>query len=245
LVHMPPSAGTTSHKYLSDERGAVLFIMAVMSVVLAIFFVGLAEIGRFLILREQTYTAADAAALAASLSGVQKMVKIRVITDRGEEEHCSCDENSCDCWCSSCGTVVREVTGREVDLIDNGGWRDYCVPFCSCGRGSCDYEILERWVQYNPYWSQRAAESFFQANRPWLADLAQVTRINIHGDRRDPFYPSVTVYAKAIIQSIAPKLFSVFPESYTTDVCAQGDTFYRDPHTKKWSPAPPDACWND
>lgn len=250
-----PLDGMTSRRASPlNQRGAILVLTAVVSVILALLFVGIAELGRFMILREQAQTAADAAALAASLSGVEKMVKVRVYTDRGREEHCSTscttDEEgneSCttDCWCSDCGVVTREVVGREVDLVDNGGWRRYCEPFCDCGGGKCEYEIVERWVRYDNYWPQRAAETFFEANRPWLAVLASVTRVNVHGDRRDPFYPSVTVYARAVMRSIAPGLFGAFPQTYTTDVCAQGDTFYRDPRTNRWVQAPPEACWKD
>ncbi|WP_027718971.1 TadE/TadG family type IV pilus assembly protein [Desulfovirgula thermocuniculi] len=383
------SAGGTSRRITSDESGAVLVLMAAVCVALTLLFAGVCEFGRFLLVREQTQTAADAAALAAATSGVHRWVKIDVVTDRGEEEHC--DEDSC--WCSSCGTVrIAGIVGDERRLIDEDGWRDFCVPPCSCGGDDCWFEIDDRWVTYDitsgvwgtdwaqisrleadlteavrqalawkayPYqgtvsamlsgrnlygirsllasfsdwwsawkdvtgcgeccsecywcggecyesceccnicyseasaaynkvsgklgWVDRvinqinsikwansrggpaamemfaddAAHAFFLANYPPHAESSWIWKLMVHAARNDPFYPSVTVYGRSLIASLFPGLFGVFPDSYATDVCAQGDTFYRDPATQpgrhygslndvgKWVKAPPQACWQD
>lgn len=230
---------------LKDERGTILLITAIVTVILAVLLAGLIDFGRVMILREQAQTAADAASLAAALSGAQRMVKVNVYTDRGEREVCSCDETGCTCWCEGCGITVHTVTGLEKDLVDNDGWRMYCDPPCSCGGGSCWFEIADRWVKYDPAASRTAADSFFAANAPRDAVSAWLARLNVHASRNDPFYPAVTAYGRAVIKSLFPGLFKVFPDTYAADACSQGDIFYKDPHSNKWSEAPPDACWKD
>jgi len=252
-VRGPSSAGTTSPNSTNrrvpaaarGQRGAVMLVTAAAVLLLMVAVLAVVDFGRVMILREQLQTAADAAALAAGLSGVQRMVKVDVYTDRGETIVCDCDDDGCTCWCEDCGVVVHTVTGLEKDLIDNEGWRAYCEPPCSCGGGSCWYEIKERWVVYNPSASRQAAESFFAANAPGGAVASWITRLNLHAYRGDPFYPSVTVYARAVIRSIAPGLMKAFPDTYSTEVCSQGDTFYKDPRSGKWVDAPPRACWRD
>jgi len=86
---------------------------------LCILWAGTVEYGRWLIAKEQAQTAVDAASLAAATSGVQRWVRIDIVTDRGEEEFCSMDA----CWCEDCGTVRMNVVGNERELIDEGGWR--------------------------------------------------------------------------------------------------------------------------
>ncbi|WP_081328475.1 pilus assembly protein TadG-related protein [Neomoorella thermoacetica] len=140
------SAGGISRRCTSDESGAIFILTAAVVVMLTLLFAGVAEFGRALIIREQTQTASDAAALAAATSGVHRWVKIDVVTDRGQEEHCSKDT----CWCSSCGTVtISGIVGDERRLIDEGGWRDFCAPPCSCGGGSCWFNVDDRWVTYD------------------------------------------------------------------------------------------------
>lgn len=240
----PHSAGEMK-QLVTNEQGTILPIMAVLVVVLTLLFAGLAEFGRYLILREQTQTASDAAALAASYSNVRRKVKIDVITDRGEREVCDCDESGCTCWCEGCGTVTKHVTGYEKDLIDNEGWRAYCVPPCSCGGGSCWYEIKDRWVEYSPSYSRDTAEAFALLNTPDQAKDVWLDRLVVHGDRSDKYYPSVVAYVKSRMGSLFPGLFGVFPGDYQTETCSQGDTFYIVPGTGKWRKAPPDACWKD
>lgn len=231
---------------LTNERGTILLVMAVLVLILTIFFAGLAEFGRFLILREQTQTASDAAALAASYSGVKKWVNIDVVTDRGEAVVCATDEDGTTiCWCEPCGIERVSVSGLERDLIDGGGWRNYIRPPCSCGGGDSWYEIKERWVEYTRSQSQDSAEAFALLNIPDQADNIWLKRLNVHSGQNDPFYPSVVAYVNSKMKSLFPGLFGVFPKGYETETCSQGDTFYRDPETNKWIKAPPEACWKD
>lgn len=225
---------------LTDERGAMLVLMAVVVVVMSILFAATAEFGRYLIAREQAQTAADAASLASALSGVKRWVRVDVTTDRGEEEYC--DEFGC--WCDSCGTHTVSVVGEEAKLVEDGGWMNYCVPECSCGGGDCWFTIRDRWVTYAPV-SYKTAEDMCLANLPEQAEHSYVRKTNIHSQRGDPYYPSVTVYVRSYLKSLFPGFLGIFPSGYVIDACSQGDTFYRDPQTGKWSKAPPDACWKD
>lgn len=116
-----------------DDRGSILIIAAAIVIILVLLFVALSEYGRYLIMREQTQTAADAAALAGA-SGVIRYVTIEVVTERGSEEECEPDnDGGWDCYCVSCGTVRKEVTGTETELIDEEKWKDYVWPPCDCG----------------------------------------------------------------------------------------------------------------
>jgi|GEM_PF-3071924 len=218
--------------------------MAAICVALSLLFAGICEFGRFLLLREQAQTAADAAALAGAVSGVKRWVNITVFSDRGDSWEC--DEFSC--WCESCGVVEHSVTGGERELLDEEGWRDYCEPPCSCGGGGCWYVINDRWVTYdsgNSGWSRLAAMAFYRANEPTMASRSEIMRMVFHNSRFDPAYPSVTVYVRSWLSSLFPGFFGVFPQSYKADVCAQGYTFYHPPYSSKWTKAPARACWID
>lgn len=70
----------------SDQRGAILVIMAACVLFFTLLFAGVVEFGRYLIAREQLQTAADAAALASVVAdaAVERQVEIQVATDRGE-----------------------------------------------------------------------------------------------------------------------------------------------------------------
>ncbi len=227
---------------VTNERGTLLPIMAVFVIVLTLLFAGLVEFGRFLILKEQTQTASDAAALAASYSGVKRWVNIDVKTDRGETRVCDCDENGCTCWCEPCGIHTKNVTGLERDLIDGGGWKNYCVPPCSCGGGSCWYVIKKRWVEYSQQHSRETAEAFALVNLPDQAEDVWLSRGSpkIRSD-----VASVVVYLKSRARSLFPNLFGVFSESYETETCSEAATFYYDPKTGKWRKVPEDACWKN
>ena len=245
-----------TRKVLTDNRGTILVMTAFLVIVLAVLFAGVVEFGRFLILKEKTQTASDAAAVAASSSAVEKWVKINVSTDRGDETVCVCDDTGCDCWCEWCGITSRTVTGTERELIDHGGWRDYCVPFCDCTDGDCWFEIKDRWVTYGTSRasSYQIADLFYQANAPEESYDSWINRMRVHASKNCPYYPSVTVYGKSSILSMFSGLL---PYYYTTETCSQGITFYRDPKTQegmhygpvtgqgKWIKPPPDACWRD
>jgi hypothetical protein len=214
--------------------------MAVLVIVLTLLFAGLVEFGRFLILKEQTQTASDAAALAASYSGVKKWVNIDVITDRGNKTVYCCDEDGCyPCGCEPCGIRTENVTGLEKDLINGGEWEDYCVPPCSCGGGSCWYVIKKRWVEYSQQHSQDAAEAFALVNLP---DQAEDVWLNRGSPKIRHDVASVVVYLKSRARSLFP---NVFGASYETETCSEAATFYYDPKTGKWRKAPEDACWKN
>ncbi len=240
-------------KTLKDEHGSILVLTAALVLLLTLCFAGLSEIGRFLIVREQTQTATDAASLAASGSGVKRWVRLTVKTyDRSRIDPCGCEECDDDgCWCVpccvSCPDVTRTAVGTEQDLIEQEGWRDYCE---SCGSGcgeSCDYTLDDRWVEYNQNTSAASAAEFYQANLPRNSTGSKIAKVTIHSDRHDPAYPSVVVYAKSKIKSLFPGFANAFPESYETTTCSQGDTYYKkanDPHDR-WIKPPEDACWKD
>ena len=79
------SMGGTTNRLLTDDRGTILVMTAFLVIVLALLFAGIVEFGRFLILKEKTQTASDAAAVASSSSAIEKWVKINVKTDRGNK----------------------------------------------------------------------------------------------------------------------------------------------------------------
>jgi len=145
---------------LTDDSGTVLVLLAVTCPVLTLMFAGVCEFGRYLVMREQTQTAADAAALAGAVSGVHRWVKIDVTTNRGKET--VCDEESC--WCEPCGEVtIHDTVGDERRLIDEGMWRDFCAPPCDCGGDNCWFQIKDRWVTYD-----------IPSGAPWGTDPAEI-----------------------------------------------------------------------
>ncbi len=107
-----------------------------------------------------------------------------------------------------------------------------------------------------------SAGAFYDANAPQEAENSGIVKITVYGekDKYSPYYPSVVVYAQSIIKSIFPNWFG---QEFKTTVCAQGDTYYRDPNSQvetnggnnkfygdlsnigKWSRQPEDACWVD
>lgn len=44
---------------------------------------------------------------------------------------------------------MRNIVGDERRLIDEQGWRDFCVPPCDCGGEDCWFHIKDRWVSYD------------------------------------------------------------------------------------------------
>lgn len=224
----------------TNERGTLLPVMAVLVVALTALFAGLVEFGRFLLLKEQTQTASDAAALAASYSGVKRWVNIDVITNKGKEVVYCCDEDGCwACGCESCGIHTENVVGLERDLIDGGGWRNYCVPYCDCGGGSCRYVIKRRWVKHSQRHSREAATAFALVNLP---DQAEDIRLSRNSPKIRGSAESVVVYLKSRMKSLFPNIFG---KGFEAETCSEAATFYRDPKTGKWRKAPEDACWKD
>lgn len=133
---------------LKNEDGTVLVIAVFLVMLFSILFAGMAQLGVYLIARDQLQTATDAAALAGAGSGTHRHVKINVVTDRGESEHCNKDG----CWCSGCGRVsINNIPGTEKELIDKGGWKEFCLPECDCGGGDCWFELVERDLRYDTH----------------------------------------------------------------------------------------------
>lgn len=124
--------------------------------------------------------------------------------------------------------------------------------------------------RYSPYSTverkaEDYAEYYFFANAPEGSDIAA---IKVHDRPGDPYYPSVTVYAKGyllpLLASTVEKITGpVNMKSQTTMKaipvvsCSQGTTFYRDPSTQtgeytgslkglgKWIRKPEESCWRD
>lgn len=133
-------------KLFKDEKGAIFYLNIVVIMLLMLMFAGLVEVGRVMLVREQLQTASDAAALASATASAHRFVKINVVTDRGETVVCSEDG----CWCEGCGTVsINNIYGDEKTLLDEGGWRDFCVEPCDCGGGDCWYELVDREILYD------------------------------------------------------------------------------------------------
>ncbi|NLJ73018.1 MAG: hypothetical protein GX333_08415 [Syntrophomonadaceae bacterium] len=136
---------------LSDERGNILVITSFLILGLFLMSLGLIEVGRFLIIREQVQTVGDAATLAGvgAKDSAQRWVKIDIHTEHGSFREYGEDGSS---WCVGCdSTVVDNIIGLESDLIDNGGWRRYSL--FSCGNCSTPYDtwytFKDRDIIYN------------------------------------------------------------------------------------------------
>lgn len=229
-------------KFLKDERGSILPIMAgIMAIIIAVAAVAI-DFARRGIAAEKLQTAGDAAALAAAQSAT-RYVKLRI--DPGDYETVCCDEDDCDTCCKSCGSSFT-VVGRERDLIDNGGWKKYC---CDCG---CDdMEIIDRWVEYEGNNAEYAALMFFNLNKPKEMSPAQggesaITDIDVYDDRKDPRYPSVVVRTSGKVKTfMLNALNKLFPGVDFTFLrasrCSQGGSFYYDLNGK-WHRAAAEGC---
>ena len=135
-------------KLLKNQQGNILILGVFLILVISILFAGMVEFGRIMLVREQLQTAADSAALAGAGSGTHRYVKINVVTDRGQKVVCGKE----DCWCSGCSTIrIRNIVGDEKTLIDEGDWRNFCVPECSCGGGDCWFELVSRDLMYDTH----------------------------------------------------------------------------------------------
>lgn len=153
---MPGQFTRGGTKILKNQDGNILIMAVFLILFICVLFAGLVEFGRVMIVREQLQTAADAAALAAAGSGTHRYVTINVITDLGPERICEeGDDGKSYCWCQDCGTVPPiKIVGDEVDLLDKGGWKQFCVPKCGgCdgSRGDCWYQLVDRELMYDTH----------------------------------------------------------------------------------------------
>lgn len=148
---MPKQFTLGGTKILSDQRGNILILGVFLILIISILFAGLVEFGRIMIVREQLQTAADSAALAGAGSGTHRYVKINVITNRGQYSTC-CGGKDCSPCCKSCSTVrINGIVGNEKELIDQEGWRSFCVPPCDCGGDDCWFELVSRDLMYDTH----------------------------------------------------------------------------------------------
>jgi hypothetical protein len=200
---------------IHDERGSMLIITAAACLIFTLLFMGIAEYGRWLLTKEQTQTSADAAALAGSVSGIRCIVTLQV-NDPIK------------------GTF--NLTGDERTLIGQGDWVKHCYSY---GTFPCSYKVISRDIVYDENTARNAADKF-QAMNPTQGD-SKLKGMVVHGDKNDPYYPSVVVSVTTKLKTMFPGQFS---DEYNIKTVSQGDTFFRDPATGKWSKAPPDATYD-
>jgi len=204
-----PSAGLKQ-----DERGSILIITAAACLIFTFLFMGIVEFGRWLLVKEQAQTAADAAALAGAVSGIRSIVTLQ-IDDAIKGKF--------------------TVTGNERSLIGQGDWTKYCY---ACGVFPCSYKVIDRRIEYNTNDTKKAVDTFLAMN-PTKGN-SRLKNIKIHGNKNDPYFPSVVVSVATKLKTMFPNS-NLFPSEYNFEVLSQGDTFFKDPATGKWSKAPPDA----
>lgn len=204
-----PSAGS-----IHDERGSMLIITAAACLVFTFLFMGIVEFGRWLLVKEQAQTSADAAAMAGAVSGIRSIVTLQ-IDDAIKGKF--------------------TVTGNERSLIGQGDWTKYCYAY---GVFPCSYKVIDRRIEYNTNDTKKAVDTFLAMN-PTKGN-SQLKSIKVHGDRNDPYFPSVVVSVATKLKTMFPNS-NLFPSEYNFEVLSQGDTFFKDPATGKWSKAPPDA----
>jgi len=217
-------------------------MMAAVIIVVVIVTAMAVDFARRGIAAEKLQTAGDAAALAGAISST-RYVELEI--DPGRYRTTCRDEDGSYPCCKDCGDKFT-VTGRESELIDEGGYRDYC---CSCGCGSV--KILDRWVEYEGHNAQNAAIMFFNLNKPKEMSAAQggesaITEIRVFGSRSDPRYPSVMVETTGKIKTVMlNSLNKLFPGVDFTFLnasrCSQGGTFYYDLEGG-WHRAADEAC---
>ena len=234
---------------IKDENGGIMPLTAGFIIIAVLLLAVIVDFGRYTVSNEKLQTAGDSASLAGAKS-VDRMVRLEI--EIGESIDC-CGEEECVPCCVPCAeedTIV--VTGKESDLLDNEGWKNYC---CSCG--CVGMTILDRWVNYtnNGNDAVNAARSFFEINRPpemavanGGAVTAQIDAAYLSETRRgNPLYPSVIVRAEGKIRTLMMGIFNtISPEvdvsEMEMDTCSQGRTYYRDVSNGKWRHPPNSNC---
>jgi hypothetical protein len=230
---------------VTDQRGSILPIMAaVVAILIAVAAVAL-DLTRYTAAREKLQTAGDAAAVAASMS-VTRYVELYI--DRGRDYDCCGMGDECDPCCrTDCGEIT--VTGREKDLLDNKGWKQYC-----CGCGCEDVKVVDRWVENENYNVETVAEMFFGLNKPKEMSpekggesyISSIVPYLGELQREDPRYPSVVVKTRGKVKTLfldfINRLYPGADMSYiNASECSQGIIFYYD-QNGKWHRAAADAC---
>ncbi|MDF9409492.1 MAG: hypothetical protein A4E52_00076 [Pelotomaculum sp. PtaB.Bin013] len=226
---------------LSDERGSILPIMAVVIVILIGVSAVAVDYTRRAAASEKLKTAGESAAVAGALSATRY---VRLSIDPGSYRTC-CGVETCSPCCVDCGDVIiRE--GTEKELIENNGYKKYC---CSCGCGPV--KIINRWVEYEGNNAELAAEMFFNANKPkeMSADqggASSITKITTYQDRKSPYYPSVVVETTGKVKTLFMSFLNTMAPgvdfSYlNSKKCSQGLTYYYDLNGK-WHRTAEDPC---
>ena len=187
---------------ISDEKGNILLITSFVILGLFLMAVGLVEMGRFLIIREQAQTINDAAVLAGATSkdSAQKWVTIDVHTNHGSYRECQTDsKGNTTCWCVGCGSsTVEDVFGLESDLLDNGGWRRYSLFSC----GNCD-------TPYDTWYTFKNRELIYDMRDV----ISQVNRLSVAtSNARD----SVTQAVDRMLGSFKSKQHRPYTSIYTS-----------------------------
>ena len=228
--------------FLRDQRGSILPMFAV-AVTLAIMVAAVAvDFSRYALAGEKLQTAGDSAAAAAAMSA-KRYVKLQI--NPGKELSICCGNDKCFPCCIGCGGSF-EITGREDDLLEKGGYARYC---CSCGCGGV--KLLDRWVEYeNDGAGARAAtEMFFNLNKPGEMDTQSggdsfISSIRVT-DRSDPLYPSVVVNTrgkiKTVMMNFMDRLYPTNMSELEASRCSQGGAFYYN-LDGKWSRAAAEGC---
>ncbi|MFZ5643878.1 MAG: TadE/TadG family type IV pilus assembly protein [Bacillota bacterium] len=212
------------------ERGSILPLVAVVITIFIMIMAIAVDFARYIMVSEKLQTATDSAAIAAAMSG-KRYVMLEI--DRGSEE-VSCPPGVEGPCCSSCPDEII-VSGREDDLIDNGGYRRYC---CDCG---CpNPQILQRWVEYenNGAEARSAAQVYFDLNKPKEMDSSAggesyITSVNVYNNRSSRLYPSVVVQSHGKVKTLLMNFIDrMYPGTNASELessrCAQGGTFYYD-----------------
>ncbi|MCL6478977.1 MAG: hypothetical protein K6T65_11265 [Peptococcaceae bacterium] len=220
-------------KILSDQKGSILPMFAVVITVVFMVAAVAIDFARYIVASEKLQTATDSAATAAALTA-KRYVRLEI--DPGKyRDCCPTTDGECKPCCHDCGDPF-EVVGREDNLIDRRGWKRYC---CSC-KGYCKATILDRWVEYegNGSEARAAAELFFNINKPKEMDdsaggESEISSISVRGDRDDPLYPSVIVRSQGRVKTMMMNFIEkLYPETDMSSLgasrCSQGGAFYYD-----------------
>ena len=234
---------------IRNEDGGILPLTAGFIFVAILLLVAVVDFGRYSVSKEKLQTAGDAASLAGAKS-VDRMVLLAI--EVGDRRDCCPTKDGCTPCCKRCSPDIVTVTGKESDLLDNEGWKNYC---CSCG--CAGMQILDRWVNYTNSGvdAANAARSFFDLNRPPEMEIANGGEASASIDasylsetrRSSPLYPSVFVRAEAKISTLMLGLFNtVAPDLDASEMnmstCSQGRTYYRDVSNGRWRRPPNNDC---
>lgn len=232
------------NKVLKDQRGSILPILAVVVTLVIMVAAVAVDFARYVLVSEKLQTAGDSAATAAAMSAKRY---VKLLIDPGNELSICCGEDSCSPCCIGCGGSF-EITGREDDLLDKGGYTRYC---CSCGCG--EVLLLDRWVEYenNGAEARAAAEMFFNINKPKEMDTPAsgdsfISSIRITNDQSDPVYPSVVVKTEGKLKTVMMNFIDrMYPGSNLSELrasrCSQGGAFYYN-LDGKWNRAAAEGC---